>query len=402
MQNKLNKILERNIVEVITKDELEKKLKSGKKLRIKFGVDVTSPLLHLGHAVSIWKMREFQELGHKVIFLIGDFTTLIGGDPTGRINARPRITKEQIEKDAKEYQKQATKMLLDAPEVFEVRRNSEWYDKMAVKEFLELASRITHARLIERDMFQERIKSGKEIYMNEILYPLIQGYDSVMLESDMTVVGEDQLFNEMVGRTYQKIFGQEPQVILTVPIIPGLDGKEKMSKSLGNYIAILDTPRDKFGKIMSIPDELIIPYFKNCTRLALDEIAKIEKELKTGLNPFEAKKRLAYEIVKLYNGESAAEEELKFFVKTFSKGEIEKEKLPKKIIKSAGEKLDIIEFIEKIEPTLSRSKIRQLIVQKGITINNKAVESSEKTIEPAKEIVVRIGKKKFYLVELTN
>ena len=245
-------IIRRNIEECISLTQLEKKLSSKKQLLIKYGVDVTAPFLHLGHAVNLWMMRTFQEYGHKVIFLIGDFTTKIG-DPTGRDTQRKLLSDEEMKLNAQEFIRQVSLVLLTDPEVFSIRRNSEWYDKMALSEFIELTSMVTHAKLIQRDMFQKRIENHREIFMHEMLYPLLQGYDSVMLKSDLTIVGSDQLFNELMGRFYQERFGQEPQIVITSRITPGIDGREKQSKSIGNYIALIDSPREKFGKIMSIP-----------------------------------------------------------------------------------------------------------------------------------------------------
>src|SRR3990167_7288688 len=309
-------ILARNIDQIITEQDFWKAFRSGRQLRIKHGVDPTNPFLHLGHAVNYWKMREFQELGHKVVFLIGDFTTQIG-DPTGKSKTRPEISHEQITKNSKEFLQQATTILINTPDLLEIRKNSEWYGGMRASELIALLKKITHARLIERDMFQNRIKNSEEIYEHEIIYPVLQAYDSVMLKSDLTVIGTDQLFNELLGRRYQEIFGQEPQVILATSITPGLDGKEKMSKSLGNFVAILDTPENKFGKIMTIPDGLINRYLEVYTKLSLPEIANIQKQ-----KPLDAKKRLAYEIVKIYHGEKTAEKTSTDFEKTFSKKEV--------------------------------------------------------------------------------
>src|SRR3989338_3331308 len=309
------KILQRNIDQIITEEDFWRKLRSGKKLRLKHGVDPTNPFLHLGHAVNYWKMREFQELGHKVIFLIGDFTAQIG-DPTGKSKARLELSKKEIEENAQKYLEQATKILINKPTSLEIRRNSEWYGKMQLAEFLALAKKITHSRLIERDMFQKRIKNKEEIYIHELLYPILQGYDSVMTKSDITIIGSDQLFNELIGRHYQEIFAQEPQVIMTTTITPGLDGKEKMSKSLGNYVAIMDSPKDKFGKIMTLSDNLIHSYLTVYTNLSPEEIMEVDK-----LHPLEAKKRLAFEIVKSYHGEKEALKTQENFKKTFSQKE---------------------------------------------------------------------------------
>ena len=228
-------VLARTTDEIYSLEELKKKLALEKPLRIKYGVDVTAPFLHIGHAVNLWMMRYFQEHGHKVVFLIGDFTTRIG-DPTGRGAARKVPTRDEIDANANHFIEQVGKVLLTDPAVFEVRRNSEWFDKMSVAEFFPLLAMLTHARLVQRDMFQKRIREHQEIYMHEMLYPLLQGYDSYMLESDLTIVGTDQLFNELMGRFYQEKFDQPPQIVMTSKITPGTDGKEKQSKTIGNYI----------------------------------------------------------------------------------------------------------------------------------------------------------------------
>ena len=247
--------------EIVTLAEFKEKLSSGRKLRIKYGVDVTAPLLHLGHGVNLWMMREMQDAGHTVVFLIGDFTTRVG-DPTGRSQTRPVISRDEIEANAEEFINQVSVILRTEPEVFEVRRNSEWWDSMSLDEFMSLLSMVNHGRLIARDMFQRRIEEGSEIHMHEFLYPVLQGYDSYALESDLTIVGTDQLFNELMGRFYQSRLGQAPQIVITTKITAGIDGGEKMSKSLGNFISIAHSARDMFGRTMSIPDHLIVPYLK--------------------------------------------------------------------------------------------------------------------------------------------
>lgn len=397
-QKKIKSLLERNVEKIIDQDRLEFLLKSGKKLRIKYGVDVTSPLLHLGHAVNLWKMREFQELGHKVIFLIGDFTTRIG-DPTGRSLTRPVISKKQIERDAKEYKRQISKILLTNSSVFEERRNSEWYDKMSLSEFLSLASKITHARLIKRDMFQARIEEGREIYIHEFLYPILQGYDSVMLKADLTIIGEDQLFNELIGRYYQEAFHQDPQCIITTTITPGLDGREKQSKSLGNYIAILDKPVEKYGKIMSIPDNLIIPYFRVYTKLSLEEIGQIEKDLKRGVNPRDIKARLAYEIVKIYHGEKKAKEAEREFEKVFRKKEI-----PSKIktIKIKRQKISIIDLLVRVNLASSKSEARRMVEQNAVKIDKKLINNWREMIDLRKGMIIQVGKRRFIRLDVKN
>ncbi|RLG10085.1 tyrosine--tRNA ligase [Candidatus Pacearchaeota archaeon] len=383
----------RTTEEIYTLEEFRKKLKSGKKLVIKYGVDVTAPFLHIGHAVNLWMMRKLQEYGHKVVFLIGDFTTRIG-DPTGRDETRPIIPEEEIEKNAQEFIKQVSMVLItDDPEVFEIRRNSEWFSKMPLDKFISLLSMVTHARLISRDMFQRRIKDGKEIYMHEIIYPILQGYDSYMLKSDLTIVGSDQLFNEMMGRFFQEKFGQEPQVIITTKITPGLDGKHKQSKSLGNYVALADTPRDKFGKIMTLPDELIIQWMEVYTEIPMEKIKEIENKMKNGLlNPRDAKLELAYAIVERYHGKEVAEREKEWFIKTFSKKEIPTDVPSVEVEK--GE-YTLLEIVKKCEPNKSNSEIRRLILQGGVKIFDKKITNPKEIISVKDEIILKIGKKKF-------
>jgi tyrosyl-tRNA synthetase len=300
----------RTTEEVFSLEELKKLLSCGRQLRMKFGVDVTAPDLHIGHAVNLWMYRKLQEMGHKVVFLIGDFTTQIG-DPTGKSKMRPIIPLEEIEKNAEAFINQAKMVLHDEPNLVEVRRNSEWYDNMSAKELLSLMSMVTHDRLIARDMFRKRIEQKQEIYENELIYPILQGYDSVMLKTDLTIIGSDQLYNEMMGRFFQGKFVQIPQVIITTKITPGIDGKEKQSKSLGNYIGLAHPPKEKFGRIMSMPDNLIIEYFKVYTEVPLEEIIKMEKNFSS--DPMKFKLLLAEEVVKRYHGEKIAEEELQLF-----------------------------------------------------------------------------------------
>ncbi|OGF63000.1 tyrosine--tRNA ligase [Candidatus Giovannonibacteria bacterium RIFCSPLOWO2_01_FULL_44_40] len=376
-------ILKRNVEQIITEEEFQKKLRSGNQLRIKHGVDATSTLLHIGHAVNYWKMREFQELGHKVVFLIGDFTTQIG-DPTGRSKTRPDIPRKVISENAKRFLNQATKILINKPNLLEVRRNSEWYDKMRLSDFIALLRKVTHARLIERDMFQARIKNNDEIYEHEIVYPVLQAYDSVAIKSDMTIIGTDQLFNELLGRRYQEIFGQKPQTIITTSITPGLDGKEKMSKSLGNFVAISDLPKEKFGKIMTIPDNLIESYLKVYTRLSFQEISEIVKQ-----KPNEAKKRLAYEIVNIYHREKKAKNAKESFEKIFSKREAPEDL---KIYRAkSGEKW--IDFLVRESLAKSKTEAKRLIAGGGVDFGGEKVANSGEKI--TKNGTAKIGKYKF-------
>lgn len=379
-------ILARNIDQVITEQDFWKKFRLGRKLRIKHGVDPTNPFLHLGHAVNYWKMREFQELGHKIVFLIGDFTARIG-DPTGKTSTRPELSQKDIEENAKEYLSQAAKILMQKPSLLEIRRNSEWYDKMKLSDFLGLAKKITHSRLIERDMFQKRIKKGEEIHVHELLYPILQGYDSVMIKSDLTIIGSDQLFNELVGRHYQELFGLDPQVIMTTLITPGLDGKEKMSKSLGNYIAILDTPKDKFGKIMTLPDGLVHSYFVVYTKMSLGEITDAGKQ-----SSLEAKKKLAFEIVKLYHGEKEAKKTQTYFEKTFSKKEMPKEIPVVKILPDE----DWTGLLVRNKFAKSKSDAKRLIAGGGVDLNGMKISNAA---EKTRDGVAKIGKFKFVRLE---
>ena len=389
MNEKLTDLFSRSVERVIGKEELEEKLKSGKKLRIKYGVDVTAPFLHIGHAVNLWLMRAFQEEGHKVVFLIGDFTTKIG-DPTGRVEMRPSISDAAIKKGAAEFKKQVSKILLTDKKVFEERRNSEWYSRMKTTDFITLLGRLTHARLIERDMFQERIRNKREIYMHELIYPILQGYDSVMLRSDFTIIGSDQLFNEMVGRRLQEKYSQEPQVIALTRITPGIRGGVKQSKSLGNYIGLEDSPREKFGKVMSIPDELIIPYFEIYTLKPMEEIRRTERDLKAKkVNPMLLKMELARGIACRYHAKAEVDSAETFFTKTFQEKEMPKN-IPAKKIKK-GEK--IIQTLIKSGLTNSASEARRLIHAGAVEIDGKAISDVHHKIE--KSGVIRVGKKKF-------
>ncbi|KKT40911.1 tyrosine--tRNA ligase [Candidatus Giovannonibacteria bacterium RIFCSPHIGHO2_02_43_13] len=387
-EEKIKEILSRNIEQVITKEELEKKLHSGRQLRIKHGVDATSASLHLGHAVNYRKMREFQEMGHKVVFLIGDFTTQIG-DPTGKSKTRPELSQKEIKNNIKTYLQQAVKILINKPKVLEVRRNSEWYKKMKLNEFLGLLRKITHARLIERDMFQKRIKSNEEIYEHEIMYPILQGYDSVMLKSDLTIIGTDQLFNEMIGRHYQQIFGQEQQAIITTTITPGLDGKEKMSKSLNNFVGIADSPENKFGKIMTLPDDLIGNYLLVHTDLTRAEVEEIKKE-----KPFAAKKRLAGEIVKIYDGAVAAAKARDNFEKIFSRRETPADVKVSKI--NAGKKWG--DFLMEEKLVRSKAEAKRMIGGGGVDFDGIRISNFGEKI--TKGGVAKIGKYKFVKIEI--
>ena len=375
----------RTTEEVYNLDEFRDRLESGRPLKIKYGVDLTAPFLHIGHAVNLWMQRDMQEHGHIVQFLLGDFTTRIG-DPTGKSKVRPVIAPEEIERNAQDFLRQVSAVLLTDPAVFEVRRNSDWFGKMPTDEFLRLLSLVTHSKLIARDMFQRRISAGEEIYMHEMLYPVVQGYDSKMLESDLTIVGTDQLFNELMGRFFMEKFGQPPQVVMTTRITPGTDGIEKQSKSLGNYIGLADSPRDKFGKIMSIPDALMLSYFEVYTLVELTELEPLRAAYIE--DPMTWKKRLAREIVARYHGEQAAAQEEEWFTTTFSKKTAPTDARPVKV--PAG--MTWLELLRRELPDRSAGDLRRLVQQGAVSLDGEKVTSEKTPVEWKGDGMVKVGK----------
>jgi tyrosyl-tRNA synthetase len=381
---------------IFSLNEFEELLKSGKQIRIKYGVDVTSPFLHIGHAVNLWMMRELQELGHKVIFLIGDFTTQIG-DPTGRSDTRPIIPREEIEKNAEEFIRQAKMVLrFDDPNLLEIRKNSEWFSEYSLAYFLKLLAMVTHARLISRDMFQRRIEKQEDIYMHEMIYPILQGYDSYVLESDLTIIGSDQLFNEMLGRFYQQKLGQKPQVIITTKITPGIDGKAKQSKSLDNYIGLGHSSRDKFGRSMKIPDELIVDYLKIYTNVPMDEISRVEKEILS--DPMKWKKFLAREILKRYHNEADVQNEQEWFENTFSK-KITPDDIP--VLEVDESQWVAIDLVKKhFDKSKSNSELRRLFKQGAVSLNDRKISAFDEKVDVASEDVVKVGKRTWFKVRV--
>ena len=397
--NSNKKLLEsfaRTSEEIFSLNEFEELLKSGKQIRIKYGVDVTSPFLHIGHAVNLWMMRELQELGHKVIFLIGDFTTQIG-DPTGRSDTRPIIPREEIEKNAEEFIRQAKMVLrFDDPNLLEIRKNSEWFSEYSLADFLKLLAMVTHARLISRDMFQRRIEKQEDIYMHEMIYPILQGYDSYVLESDLTIIGSDQLFNEMLGRFYQQKLGQKPQVIITTKITPGIDGKAKQSKSLDNYIGLGHSSRDKFGRSMKIPDELIVDYLKIYTNVPMDEISRVEKEILS--DPMKWKKFLAREILKRYHNEADVQNEQEWFENTFSK-KITPDDIP--VLEVDESQWVAIDLVKKhFDKSKSNSELRRLFKQGAVSLNDRKISAFDEKVDVASEDVVKVGKRTWFKVRV--
>lgn len=395
MKNKNKELLEffsRTIEEVFSMEEFKKKLESGKQLKIKYGVDVTAPTLHIGHAVNLWMLRAMQDMGHKIQFLIGDFTTQIG-DPTGKSKTRPMISKEEIDSNTETFINSVKSVLrFDDPSLIEIRRNSEWYDKIGVAEFLKLLSLVTHSKLISRDMFKKRIKESQDIYMHEMLYPVLQGYDSVMLESDLTIVGTDQLFNEMLGRIYQEKFGQSPQVVITTKLTPGIDGKEKQSKSIGNYIGLAHSPKDKFGRAMSIPDNLIIPYLEVYTTVPLDEIKILKKNLSK--DPMSAKKYLAEKIVERYHGSEVASQERKWFEDTFSSKNVPDDI---KIIEDSRLVTVFDAILLYFKNKKTNSDIRRLFSQNAVSQNGNKITDIKTAVFDGD--LIKVGKRDWFKVK---
>ncbi|MCB4203722.1 tyrosine--tRNA ligase [Deferribacterales bacterium Es71-Z0220] len=386
------KVIKRGTEEIIVEEELVAKLtysyENNIPLRVKAGFDPTAPDLHLGHTVLIHKMRHFQELGHHVIFLIGDFTGMIG-DPTGKNETRKALSKEEVLKNAETYKEQVFKIL--DPEKTEIAFNSKWMLEMGTTGLIKLASQYTVARMLERDDFAKRYESNKPISIHEFLYPLVQGYDSVALRSDVELGGTDQKFNLLVGRDLQRNYGQKPQIAITVPILEGLDGVQKMSKSLGNYVGINEPANDMFGKIMSISDELMFRYYLLLSEKSLEDIEKMKNDIASEkLHPMKAKKDLAYEIVRRYHGEDGAKGALTHFETLFSKKEI-----PDDLVEVSIETgLRVIEIINRLNFVSSNSEARRLANQGGVTINGEKVADLN-TILEAGEYILKVGKRKF-------
>ncbi len=371
---KVEELLSRGVEEVIEKDNLRKKLLSGKRLRIKFGIDPTGSQMHIGHAVPLRKLKQFQELGHQVILLIGDYTAMIG-DPSGRDSTRPVLTVEDVKKNMKTYVKQAGKVI--NTKKIEIRHNSEWYGKPNFTALLmDLTSKITVARILERDDFQKRLKEGSDIAMQEIMYPLLQGYDSVALKADVEIGGTDQKFNLLMGRKMQKKYDQVEQDILTIPLLEGTDGEKKMSKSYGNYIALDDSAEEIYGKIMSVPDKLIIKYFELATDEPMNLIEEYKKQLQQGENPMKVKTELAKSLTKLYHGEAGAKKGEEHFHKVFQ----EKSK-PQDILELKPSAMDIISVLVEAKICKSKSEARQVIAQGGVKINDKKVETIDEQVK---------------------
>ena len=390
-------IIQSGTAQIVPESALMEKLKRGKPLNIKLGVDPTAPDIHLGHAVPLRKLRAFQDLGHHVTLIIGDGTALIG-DPSGRNTTRPQLTREQIEINAKTYVDQAFKIL--DPEKTTLRYNSEWILKLGMEDLLKIASNFTVARILERDDFHNRYTSNQSISLHEFLYPIMQAYDSVVIEADVELGGTDQLFNLLAGRELMEKMGMEPQVCLTLPLLEGTDGVKKMSKSYGNYIGLTDAPNDMFGKVMSIPDELMVKYYRLASTIAVDQIDAIEAGLAAGeIHPNRCKRDLAQNIVAAYYDEAAAQEAEVAFDRQFKQHEV-----PEDIPEFAADltpndegKVYLAKLISDAGLTNSVGDARRMIDQGGVKVNGEAVPAKEYNVAPdtLAGAVVQVGKRKF-------
>ena len=397
VQNLLDRFA-RTTEEVFSLQELQQLLASGRQLRIKYGVDLTAPHLHIGHAVNLWMMRQLQDLGHKVLFLMGDVTTRIG-DPTGRNTLRPLVPQAEIEANAQAFMAQACMVLrCDDPDLYEVRRNSEWYEHMPAAKLLRLLSMVTHARLASRDMFQERMQQGRDIHMHEMIYPALQGYDSFALQSDLTIIGSDQLFNEMMGRFYQERLGQPPQMIIATKITPGIDGKAKQSKSLGNYIGLSHSPRDKFGRVMTLPDHLISSYLEVYTDVPLEQVAEVAKQIAG--EPMKCKLFLAHEIVRRYHGAEVADREQEWFLQTFSARKTPAD-IPE-ILVEPGEQpaFDLVKRF--FGSQKSHRELRRLFEQGAVSLNEQAIRQAEQVMQIHDGDVFRVGKRTWFRLRVNR
>ncbi len=393
-------IIRRGTAEIVPEDELvaklRKSLREDKPLRVKLGLDPTAPDIHLGHTVPLQKMRQFQDLGHQAIIVIGDFTGRVG-DPTGKSETRKQLTEEQVLANAETYKEQIFKIL--QPEKTRITFNSHWLAPLQFADLIRLAAQTTVARMLERDDFSKRYKEGLPISVHEFFYPLMQGYDSVALEADVELGGTDQKFNLLMGRTLQKEYGQEPQVALMTPILEGLDGVHKMSKSLGNYIGVYESPREMFGKTMSIPDELMIRYYELVTKVPLAEIKGIEKGLADGsLHPRDIKMRLGREIVEIYHTRAEAEGAQAEFVRMFQKKE-EPDEIPEVVLPNTGA-INVLDMLLETKLAASKNEARRLVEQGAVKAGESKIGGVDETIVLSDGLVVRAGKRKFVRIRL--
>ncbi len=392
-------ILRKGTVEIIPEEELVKKIenaiKTRKPLNVKLGCDPSVPDLHIGHSVVLNKLREFQDLGHTAILIVGDYTGMIG-DPSGKKKTRPQLTFEETRENGKSYFDQASR-ILDKDKT-KIVYNSEWLSKIDLKELISILGKFTVQRILERDDFTNRMRDQVEVSMHELLYPIMQGYDSYAIDADVELGGTDQKFNNLVGRDMQKRYGKEPQVVMLMPLLEGTDGSEKMSKSLNNYIGISEDPKDIFGKTMSIPDVLIFKYYTLATRLTPKELQEIKRELEDpDTNPRNLKRRLGFELVKLYYNEEVAKQSIEEFDKIFIKKEVPDD-IPEISLKEKDIKL--INFIVANKMADSNAAARRLIEQGGVTINGEKIEDFNLILNYTEDFVLKVGKRKFLKVKI--
>jgi tyrosyl-tRNA synthetase len=385
-------LLSRGVEQIVGQEELEAALKSTRKLRIKFGVDLTRPDIHIGHAVALRRLRQFQDLGHTVIFLMGDYTTKIG-DPSGKSKTRPMLTDAEIKDNVKTYLDQVGSIL--NIKKAEIRYNSEWLAKLSFADLIKLASNVSVAQLIERDDFKNRLDSGQELALHELLYPLMQAYDSVALEADVEFGGNDQLFNLLTGRALQKKLGQRPQICYVMELLVGTDGTKKMSKSLDNYVAVTDSPVDMYGKIMSLPDALIAPYYKLTTDVPLETIDGLVSQLAAGANPRDSKASLAREIVRIYHGDKSAVAAEENWNRTFR----DKEGPTKDQIQShkVSKSQTILQLLLELEVVTSNSDGRRLLSQNGVRVNGDTVTDQDQSVSGGD--LIQVGKHRFFKLD---
>ncbi len=397
--------IKRYVVEIINEDELLEKLERSRKekkpLRIKLGLDPNRPDVHLGHTVVLRTLRLFQDMGHTAVLIIGDYTAMIG-DPSGRSATRPALTHEEVVRNCKTYEEQVFKIL--RRDRTEMVRNGDWFSKLTFDKVLHLASLVTVARLLERDDFEERLKNKEPLSLHEVLYPVMQGYDSVIVKSDVELGGTDQKFNNLMGRTLQKALGQEPQTVITFPLLEGTDGQQKMSKSLGNYIGLTDPPAEMFGKVMSIPDTLIIKYLDLVTDLPVEEVRKKEQALKSGKeNPMDLKKWLAGRVVEIYHGGAKAGQEAReAFESTFQKKvfpeDAPKCKIPRQALDAEG-KIWVIQMLVLAKLAPSKTEARRLVEQGAVILEGQPIKDQTEAISLKKPLKVQVGKRRFAVVE---
>lgn len=388
-------ILRKGVDEILPEGELEARLALGKRLRVKAGFDPTAPDLHLGHTVLLNKMRQFQDLGHEVIFLIGDFTGMIG-DPTGKSATRPALTQEEVKENAHTYEQQIYKIL--DPEKTTIMFNSTWMDKLGAAGMIQLASKHTVARMLERDDFHKRYCEERPIAIHEFLYPLIQGYDSVALKADIELGGTDQKFNLLVGREMQKAYGQEPQVVMTMPILEGLDGSQKMSKSLNNYIGVNESPDSMFGKIMSISDELMWRYFELLSFRPPWEIAALREEVRNDRNPRDVKFELAIEIVSRFHSSERAEKAKAAFIEQFQKGGVPDD-IPTIELEVGADGMPLPNVLKAVGLCVSTSEAIRMVRQRAVRVNGTRIENVGLRISEGEEVLLQVGKHRFSKVK---